>query len=476
MTDETIFSDSSIDQMTFEDCSLTDYYISGNIKTESIRNFPIKFLETSLVELKIENAVVEMPIVLWNVTAKTLHASNVVFESGISFGSFEGHGFFAQDIYIISSDTNQRLDFYNGSIKGELLLKKVGINEQMVIWKSFKVGSWIKMQEIEASHAVSIDFNENFTHLDLGDCWFETSLTIRCDYSRSLKKQVTLSLDGIISGNYIVENIPTLSINLNCINMGNVIFNNVSTKFIIFENMFNFGKVFFNSIERNEKFNMLRIYDSNIGNTEFQNIDFKLFDEVIIAKSDVSSLILTNSPFPKRIQTYSNLSNYGDEKLDEAMYYRESYRQLKVAMGKIDNKYYSLMYKSREMHYQRKETKRIWDKLLLTINFISNNHGIDWQRGIVFTIGCAYASFLVLNKISAHPIFHWNISSSKAEIIQSIGLAADHFLHFISTFPKLDSSLRNDGDWKTDLVILLARIFIGIGIYQTISAFRKYAK
>jgi hypothetical protein len=481
ISNEAILSTCSIGQLMFDNCTLNDVYISGNIKSESVRNLPIKILDTTLNELKIDNAVISMPLMFWNASMAIFHANCSSFESGISFGSYQGHSFKANNIYIISSDIDQRLDFYKGNIESEILLQKVGINEQMIIWKDFNVGSWIKLLEVKASHAVSINFSDNFERLDLCNCWFETSLTISSSIDEISSKVVTLDFDGIISGNYIVENIPTLSIDMHCINFGNVIFNNVPSKIIHFQNLFNYGKIFFNSLTLNVDYNILLIFDSNIGNTEFQNIDFRKFQEVVIAKSDVSSLVLTNSPFPKIIKTYTTAPNFGfkieeHQKINDNIYYRETYRQLKVAMSKIDNKYYSLMYKSKEMHYHWKELKWSKDKLLLFVNYLSNNHGISWTRGIAFTLSCSYITFLLLNTVSEHPLFKWKMDFTKLELVEAFNLGIDAFFCFVSTFPKLESSLRDEGNWLVDLVIILGRIFIGIGIYQTISAFRKYAK
>jgi hypothetical protein len=335
--------------------------------------------------------------------------------------------------------------------------------------------------EVKASRAATINFDDNFDHINLTDCSFETSLTIECNDDKPYSKRVSFDFDGVINGNYMVENVPTLSMDFRGINFGNIIFNRTPMKLLEMDNFFNFGKLFFNSLPLDKQYRMLRIFDSNIGNTEFQNIDFRKFNEVVITLSDVSSLVLTNSPFPKKITTATVADRFDykvkeHEKIDDNIYFRETYRQLKLAMDKIGNRHYALRYKSQEMRYQRKHLRWGWDKLLLTVNYLSNNHGISWPQGVVFTVACALLAFFALNGVSAHPIFEWHFFGQWEETRAAFKLGLDSFLSFISTFPKLESSMRAGGGWKTDLVILLARIFIGIGIYQTVVAFRKYAK
>lgn len=191
-------------------------------------------------------------------------------------------------------------------------------------------------------------------------------------------------------------------------------------------------------------------------------------------------MLLTNSIFPKKIQIPSKLPQLGYSvphlgKLDDNMYYRDSYRQLKLAMERMGNRYYSLIYRSKEIHYQRKELDWHWDKILLYINYIPNNNGISWFRAVLFTLSCALFAFLFLNSQLKEPVFYWTTNVSFNETIETFKLGAKNYISFLSTFPVFKNENLKD-NWVVDLIVLLSRIFISVGIYQTITAFRKYGK
>jgi hypothetical protein len=277
-----------------------------------------------------------------------------------------------------------------------------------------------------------------------------------------------------------MEEVPTLSVDMSCVNFGNILFHNIHTKFIVLQQFFNFNKLFFNSIRHNSDYNILIIFDSNIGNTEFENIDFRKFNEVVVAKSDISGLQLSNSIFPKKIQIKTKAPKLGyeiplDEKINDNLYFRDSYRQLKVAMEKMGNKYYSLVYRSKEMHYQRKELKWGWDKVLLYVNYWTNNNGISWIRGIGFTLFVAFIAFISLNTQLNDPLFIWKLNASKTDTINAFNVSSKSFITYLSSYPSLKINNLKE-NWIVDLIILLSRIFVSIGIYQTISAFRKYGR
>ena len=255
---------------------------------------------------------------------------------------------------------------------------KVNFEEQVVFNRNFCFTK-LWLAEVRAKYSFDIDFQDNFEDLEINDCIFDTSLSVR-DLEKLVdwEKTISINFSGIIKGNYIIEEIPTISIHFSGINYGNIICQNINTKFITFTQFRNFsnsGKVLFSSIHPNQHFNALIINDSNIGNTEFENIDFRNFNEFVIVKSDVSNVILSNSLFPKIIQIASKNPTLGYgvrdfEKINDNMYYRDSYRQLKLAMEKMGNRYYALVYKSKEMYYHRKELNWGWDKLLLYINYL----------------------------------------------------------------------------------------------------------
>ncbi|ATA90213.1 hypothetical protein CGC58_11050 [Capnocytophaga stomatis] len=171
------------------------------------------------------------------------------------------------------------------------------------------------------------------------------------------------------------------------------------------------------------------------------------------------------------------INDFGDKKVEPSVYakIRETYRTIKNAFYKEDNRIEGLEFYKKEMDVYEKELKEksFWhkDRFMLLLNKISNNYGTSWSRGLLFTITVAFIFYLCI-LISLHNSLEWDIRSLDAW---------DNFLkHFLEVI--------NVTRWKdiepfgvelnglAYLFLFIGRIFIGYGYYQTIQAFRKYGK
>ena len=481
---EAIFKDCTFSSFLSENTHFEDVLFCGYLNNNGIINKEIEIINSFFNKLSFNDIECNKPLRLKDLQLITFEIYRSTINAEISFGHFDSSQyFFAENVYIESSKLKQRLDFYDGKIEDMIYIHKVNFEEQVVFKRDFSFKR-LWLAEVRSRFTFSLDFQDNFEDVNLSDCNFETSFSIHnFEKLTRYKHKISIDFSGIITGNYVIEEIPTSSIHLSGINYGNIIFQNIETKFITFSQFYNFSrnsKVFINSIKYNPDYNILIVFDSNLGNTEFENIDFRRFDEVIIVKSEVSNMLLTNSLFPKKIQIKSKAPKLGyevplPEKINDNMYLRDSYRQLKLAMEKMGNRYYSLLYRSKEMYYHRKELNWGWDKILLYINYLSNNNGISWIRGIIFTLTCALIAFLCLNFHMNDPLFYWTIDASFKETFDTIRSNAGNFISYLSTYPilKLDGLKES---WVVDLIVLLSRIFVSVGIYQIITAFRKYGK
>ncbi|MCG3165583.1 MAG: hypothetical protein POELPBGB_01351 [Bacteroidia bacterium] len=480
---ELVFNDCTIHSILCEKSSGNEIYFSGYVKNNAIKNREIIFDEVIFEKIKFEHVELFKPIKFLSVEFKEVWFHHCHAEAPVTFGEGKKEIYFkSKKIDIESSKFFHRIDFLKGFIVEFARFHKVDFNEQ-VVWRDSFYTESIELIEVHAKYDVSLSFRNNTTHLYFQNCWFDTSFTV---YNinpalNSIEDRVTVDFHGIIYGNYIISDLPTLSINISCINFANILFNNVSTKLIHINRFYNYNKLFFNSIKLDPTYNVLTIIDSNINNTEFENIDFTKFHEVVVTKSDVSSLVLSNSLFPKTIQIESKNPQLGygiekDERINRNRYFRESYRQLKMAMEKSGNRYYGLYYKSQEMYYQRKELEFGWDKILLTLNYLTNNNGISWGRGIVFTLFCALCSFFALNSLANDPYFYWGCSYSFSETFEAFKIGFKQYINYLSSYPRLTIGDETSSNWKINGVILLSRILVSIGIFQTIFAFRKYGK
>lgn len=479
--EEVIFKDCTFNSFISKGTHYYDVLFCGYLKNNGIKNGSISFDSSFFKKLALNDLICDKNFQIKDIYTESFQIYRSIFNSEISFGYFESEKyFFSKDVFVESTKFNQRIDFHKGKIERVLYFHKVEFDEQVVIRKDFSMQG-IDFTQVKAKYTVSIDFQDNFERLEFCDCWFDTSFSANCfEKLISYEKRVSINFRGIIHGNYFIEEVPTLSVDMSCVNFGNILFHNIHTKFIVLQQFFNFNKLFFNSIRYNQDYNILIIFDSNIGNTEFENIDFRKFNEVVVAKSDISGLQLSNSIFPKKIQIKTKAPKLGyeiplDEKINDNLYFRDSYRQLKVAMEKMGNKYYSLVYRSKEMHYQRKELNWGWDKVLLYVNYWTNNNGISWIRGIGFTLFVAFIAFISLNTQLNDPLFIWKLNGSKTDTLNAFNVSSKSFITYLSSYPSLKINNLKE-NWIVDLIILLSRIFVSIGIYQTISAFRKYGR
>ncbi len=112
--------------------------------------------------------------------------------------------------------------------------------------------------------------------------------------------------------------------------------------------------------------------------------------------------------------------------------------------------------------------------ILLTLNGWSNKHGSAWVRGCIFTLVVAFLfySFFCLTTndvcftINITDWLVWDSSYWKQVLI---------FMWLPSGLKQMEIYATNVSLWGC-IWFMLGKIFVAYGIYQTISAFRKYGK
>ncbi|MBO6881443.1 hypothetical protein, partial [Winogradskyella sp.] len=241
-----------------------------------------------------------------------------------------------------------------------------------------------------------------------------------------------------------------------------IYFKNIITSYFTVSNFQNNGNVSFSNVISGEYF---AVQNSTVGNMEFLNTDFKIFNEVVISDSNIEKINF--STYPSKIKSFSKNPKIGfgiENKNLSNLNLKNVYNQLKKSAkskGDIDtaNKYQSLEYK-----YLFRDKSFGFDKILLFLNLISNNHGRSWFRGVLFTL------------LVALLCFYGYMSVLKVDY--TITYFFKNYIIFISSFPKLeiDSYSNIPKTWDLSFIIWISRMFISYGIYQTVAAFRKYGK
>lgn len=131
-----------------------------------------------------------------------------------------------------------------------------------------------------------------------------------------------------------------------------------------------------------------------------------------------------------------------------------------------------------------KSLEKVREYTLLYLNRISNSFGMSWGQGVLFTCVTAWLFFALINTwgVKSTPLFVWGWNGS-----DSFGEVWKYYLHmfYLIDFKDKFNDIIKDGIIKHDSIELnalgdtlffVSKIFVSYGIYQTISAFRKYGK
>ncbi len=148
-------------------------------------------------------------------------------------------------------------------------------------------------------------------------------------------------------------------------------------------------------------------------------------------------------------------------------------RIIKNQLSNSENKIDYLKFNALEHKILLRESGlSINDRLLLCLNKLSNNFGISWLRGVWFTFYISVSFFIVLLAVNTVVISSYPLNFSKGSTPASLTEIILAFLKFVFTLGFDNSEIQSNG--LLYLVFILAKLFIGYGIYQTIAAFRKY--
>jgi len=242
------------------------------------------------------------------------------------------------------------------------------------------------------------------------------------------------------------------------------------------------GKILSNSGTENES--VLSIDQCNFnGNVEVTNVNhtklhiknsiFK--DLVVFTVKEPQNLIIDNTSFQNGILI--PLDKTSNNKTHSSVWC-----VLKNQALQSNDKIKALTYRKLEMDSYTKELMekedKIPEKVVLYLNKYSNNHGLSWERGVLF-------SFIVL--VAFYTLFVFSVSGFYIDyqvvnlvwFTQSFWEGAISFLWLPSGLKELED-FEGKLSWASfitaTLSFLLGKILIAYGIYQTVAAFRKHGK
>ncbi|MEO1049939.1 MAG: hypothetical protein AAFX87_04920 [Bacteroidota bacterium] len=250
----------------------------------------------------------------------------------------------------------------------------------------------------------------------------------------------------------------------------------VKTNKLIVEGLVNRGNLIFRNfsclpVERRRS--AFLIIDSVLNDTTFLNVDFDGFDNIIIYNSDVSD-ITTHGYHIKSIPNKSVSAFYDKQKpvidFNNLDYSKLAglYNQLSLAMQKqgnqrMSNEYHASFLECKRLYFKQRKVKWVV-RSVLWLNKQTNDYGRNWLQSSALTMAVALVLFvLYVISLKQHlPVFDTD----------QIPFFLGKYFEFTLPIHKTDFMIAKPNGYAI-LIDSISRIFIGILIYQTITAFRK---
>lgn len=266
-----------------------------------------------------------------------------------------------------------------------------------------------------------------------------------------------LSLTGFCSGDIQIENSK----------IDNIYFRNLTVqKDAILYNIHP------NNLTNGER--KLEIHKSNLEKFTFDNFSFIDYSSISFYRNKFDQISLISCNFPdsykdfEKFKTVENI-HYPDKKDDN--YYKTRYEvflQLKKALENSGNFYEAQKFQAIS-NESLKQIEKIpyWDKFILNINGISNNHGLSITQPFQLIIGTSIFLYILylwsLNKIFICTEIDWNLFG--------------YYFSFLDITHRNNFLVEKKEFNGLSLTIdYINKVIVGFLIYQFIASFRKYGK
>lgn len=209
-------------------------------------------------------------------------------------------------------------------------------------------------------------------------------------------------------------------------------------------------------------FNYAKFKELIFKNVEFQNVSS--FQYLSAEKLTLERVIF---------QKGGDFLNSNVKKAD-----RETYRIIKSEFLSKNNNVEALHFRSKEMHAYEKElsfSKKPGEWFLINLNKFSNNHGLSWERGLLFTFIVSVLFYSLYLFSLADGLFNWGFTSW-GNYWQTVGITLKYYIRFFIITHDLDFMSTYKPTALSFIIDFFGKVFIGYGIYQTVQSFRKHGK
>ena len=416
-----------------------------------------------------------------------LHLNNAIFEHQVVFN----YTTFKNGVRFLSTTFKEEVYFINTPLKGEVQIVDTTF-KGVVDFSGIKFEAKVKFNDTMFEKLVNFENSEFIDVVTMNNVKFESEANFmytkfggkvsfeNCSFLDIIKfiaiSPIDKTIKALPSFSFNFSNIEKLFI-IDILREDDPNYNGVNLEF---DGNLTFNYCFFSS---NSSTLLRGIKQLNSCKVNFEHTN--IHGSITMEDFESDALLLDYAIVTGNIILSDNVKFAQDES-------QYTCRILKHEALKVNDTINFLKYKSKEM-YQFKTNlktnpKKHMDRFILWLNEISNNHGISTKRGIWFTVGAWIGSYLLFLLISRSPLIYnglfnenvtWTVSDDFAEMVSFLWS-----LDFLSPLTSWIKTVNFDHFWilKVLQVVLAAFVFIagkiaiGYGIYQTISAFRKYGK
>jgi uncharacterized protein YjbI with pentapeptide repeats len=227
------------------------------------------------------------------------------------------------------------------------------------------------------------------------------------------------------------------------------------------------------------------IHNSNLNKTEFYRLNLKSFSEVNIADSNLLNCTFINSTWPEDIFAFkqskigpTDFRKNNNESLTEEFknQQRETYRQLKIVLGKQGDNIQEQSFYSKEMNIYNSQLNwlpicktQFWDKLILYFSRSFSDYGTNFGKALRwFLLINVVVTILLINIYNIDDLYFSLEDSSWGAFWQAIKL----FLNQLNPLHKFDQTLPG----HAVLLDLFGRIFSSYLIYHLIRTSRRFVR
>lgn len=391
--------------------------------------------------LTISNSKFQGDVVLYNsVFEKDINVNTSHFEGNLQFKNNIIKG----DIRCSTSKIIEEFELLFNEIRGGIALRNISANKNLRIYKcSVKanvalyrgsIGQVLTFRDLEINGAVTFDRVE-------GEKLFLSSQIVTGNSLRILAcnfQEISLP--------YSIPEKTALKITLTK-------FKRITT----LNGFTNQGYMQWNNMQPLEN-SFIQIKNAIMGKWDIVDCNFENTGMQIYS-SKITDAFYTNSNFPKRLSAPDDIK----DEIKRHDILRDGYNQLKtLAQKQNDRKVF--------LHYQAEELRSYNDtislrgntatKIQLFFMWLSNDFGTNWVRAVFFTAVVNLSFFLMT--LAGRPL---DISKTPKFIGQ--------YFNFLLSLTSKPDFIHSDIE---TIAFYISRIFVAFGIYQTISAFRKFGK